>query len=77
MTNEDILSQFPDGDLKNIMQELIVANDSLANKEPVYGFTISFMYRVGLDLYKNVSWSLKCKSLTNKFSMQVKGISTL
>lgn len=36
MTNEDILSQFPDGDLKNIMQELIVANDSLANKEPVY-----------------------------------------
>lgn len=35
MTNEDILSQFPDGDLKNNIQELIVANDSLANKEPV------------------------------------------
>ena len=42
MTNEDILSQFPDGDLKNIMQELIVANDSLANKEPVYGFHHKF-----------------------------------
>lgn len=54
MTNEDILSQFPDGDLKNIMQELIVANDSLANKEPVYGFHHKFYVRVGLDLYKNV-----------------------
>ena len=42
MTNKDILSQFPDGDLKNIMQELIVANDSLANKEPVYGFHHKF-----------------------------------
>lgn len=42
MTNEDILSQFPDGDLKNIMQELIVANESLANKEPVYGFHHKF-----------------------------------
>jgi len=30
MINKDILSQFPDGDLKNNMQELIVANDSLA-----------------------------------------------
>ena len=42
MTNKDILSQFPDGDLKNIMQELIVANESLANKEPVYGFHHKF-----------------------------------
>lgn len=42
MTNEDILSQFPDGDLKNNIQELIVANDSLGNKEPVYGFHHKF-----------------------------------
>lgn len=28
MTNKDILSQFPDGDLKNIMQELIVGGVS-------------------------------------------------
>ena len=42
MTNEDILSQFPDGELKDILQELIVANDSLACKEPVYGFHHKF-----------------------------------
>ena len=30
MTNEDILSQFPEGDLKNNIQEFIDANDSLA-----------------------------------------------
>lgn len=30
MTNEDILSQFPEGDLKNNIQELIDVNDSLA-----------------------------------------------
>lgn len=30
MTNEDILSQFPEGDLKNNIQELIDTNDSLA-----------------------------------------------
>ena len=55
MTNEDILSQFPDGDLKNIMQELIVANVHWQTKNLCMVFTISFMYRVGLDLYKNVS----------------------
>ncbi len=42
MIDEDILSQFPDGELKNLLQELIVANISLANKEPTYGFHYKF-----------------------------------
>ena len=42
MTNEEILLLFPDGMLKNNLRELIVANDSLANKEPVYGFHYKF-----------------------------------
>ncbi len=42
MTNKDLLSQIPDGELKKLLQELIVANDSLANKEPMYGFHYKF-----------------------------------
>ena len=42
MTNEEILLLFPDGMLKNNLRELTVANDSLANKEPVYGFHHKF-----------------------------------
>jgi len=42
MTNEEIVLLFPDGMLKNNLRELIVANDSLANKEPVYGFHHKF-----------------------------------
>ncbi len=42
MTNEDILSPFSDGELKNTLRELMVANDSLANKEPTYGFHHKF-----------------------------------
>lgn len=42
MTNKDLLSQIPDGELKKLLQELIVANDSLANKEPMFGFHYKF-----------------------------------
>ena len=38
MTNEDILSQFPEGELKNTLRELIAAIDTLSQKHPTYGF---------------------------------------
>ena len=41
MQNE-ILSIFPNGKLKTILQEIIVANGSLSNKQPVYGFHFKF-----------------------------------
>lgn len=73
MTNEDILSPFPDGELKNTLRELILANDSLAKKEPTYGFHHKFYVPGWIGLIQESIVESKMQKFNDKVFYAGKG----